>query len=88
MGWYGHGMSAWGWVATAVCLILVLGLLTMGGALLVRLGRRASDGSSAQRPSLPEQLLAERFARGEIDTEEYQQRRATLRGAGTGGGAP
>ncbi|WP_442812395.1 SHOCT domain-containing protein [Streptomyces sp. NBC_01210] len=27
----------------------------------------------------PEQLLAERFARGDIDEEEYQRRRAALR---------
>jgi len=30
--------------------------------------------------STPEQVLAERFARGEIDEGEYRQRLATLRG--------
>jgi putative membrane protein len=34
--------------------------------------------SSPPSPT-PEQLLAERFARGEIDETEYQQRLATLR---------
>ncbi|MEV7186048.1 SHOCT domain-containing protein [Kitasatospora sp. NPDC093102] len=35
----------------------------------------------------PEQLLAERFARGEIDAEEYRHRLETLRSAnGPGGG--
>ncbi|MFI0716705.1 SHOCT domain-containing protein [Streptomyces inhibens] len=29
----------------------------------------------------PEQILAERYARGEIDEEEYQRRLATLRGS-------
>lgn len=30
----------------------------------------------------PEQLLAERFARGDIDEEEYQRRLAALRSSG------
>ncbi|MFJ9695945.1 SHOCT domain-containing protein [Kitasatospora sp. NPDC101183] len=36
----------------------------------------------------PEQLLAERFARGEIDEEEYRRRLATLRSANGPGGEP
>ena len=32
-------------------------------------------------PPAPERLLAERFARGEIDEEEYRRRLAVLRGA-------
>lgn len=31
-------------------------------------------------PSSPEAILAQRFARGEIDTDEYHARLATLRG--------
>lgn len=34
----------------------------------------------------PEQLLAERFARGEIDAEEYRHRLETLRSANRPGG--
>ncbi|MFB7123306.1 SHOCT domain-containing protein [Kitasatospora sp. NPDC056273] len=34
----------------------------------------------------PEQLLAERFARGEIDAEEYRHRLDTLRSANGPGG--
>jgi putative membrane protein len=37
---------------------------------------------SAEPAPSPERLLAERFARGEIGEEEYQQRLAVLRGAG------
>ncbi|WP_245560335.1 MULTISPECIES: SHOCT domain-containing protein [Nocardia] len=36
-------------------------------------------GAPIVRPS-GEQVLAERFARGEIDADEYHQRLATLRG--------
>jgi putative membrane protein len=51
---------------------------------------RALDRSSGApagpaRPA-PEQLLAERFARGEIDEEEYRRRLARL--TGTGQAAP
>ena len=40
---------------------------------------RASSGGRRHRPVDPEQVLAERFARGEIDENEYASRLATLR---------
>ena len=43
-------------------------------------------GPSGPRPASAEQVLAERFARGEIDDEEYRQRLATLRGADAAAG--
>ncbi|ARZ66716.1 hypothetical protein SMD11_1052 [Streptomyces albireticuli] len=39
-------------------------------------------------PGSPEQILAERYARGEIDEEEYQRRLATLRGSPPGPAKP
>ncbi|GAB7186726.1 SHOCT domain-containing protein [Kitasatospora sp. Ki12] len=59
----------------------------------------ASPGAGGHGPAgkhgwasgpIPEQLLAERFARGEIDAEEYRHRLDTLRsaGSGPGGGGP
>lgn len=39
-------------------------------------------------PGAAEHILAERFARGEIDDQEYRQRLATLRGAATYPGPP
>ena len=77
MGWYDdHGMGAWGWVATTLGTVLVLGLLVLVGVLLVRTSRRSPEFSPP--PPSPEQLLAERFARGEIDEDEYRRRLATL----------
>jgi putative membrane protein len=87
MDWYydGHGMSAWGWVASTVGTVVVLGLLLLGVVLLVRSTPRTSEGSSGPpAPRSPEQILAERFARGEIDEDEYRQRFATLAGTGQG----
>ena len=89
MDWYydGHGMSAWGWVASTVGTVVVLGLLVLGVVLLVRSTQRTPDGPwRAPAPRSPEQSLAERFARGEIDEDEYRQRLATLAGTDQGAG--
>lgn len=100
---YGTGMGGWGYALMTVSLILLSGLVIVGIVALVRPaahGRRDAEEpaesprlSAPPRPSDPEQLLAARFARGEIDEDEYQRRLAVLRGtsqsAGTGHqGAP
>jgi putative membrane protein len=46
--------------------------------------RRVNPGSGGETLPTPEQLLAERFARGEIDEDEYRRRLDTLRGTGPG----
>lgn len=82
MWWPVGGMSGWGWGAMTISMVLFWGLLILGGVLLVRALNRPIDGPSpAARPS-PDQLLAERFARGEIDEEEYRRRLATLTDSG------
>ena len=45
-------------------------------------GAQPRPGSGYGTP--PEQILAERFARGEIDEDEFHQRMAALRAAGGG----
>jgi len=80
MGWYvGDHMTGWGWAGMAISTLLFVALLVLGGAVLVRLARQP-DRTAA--PRSPEQLLADRFARGEITEEEYRQRLATLRDTG------
>jgi len=81
MYWYGHGMGGWGFVLMAVSNLVFWGLLIVGVAFLVRyLGRttRSADPTGG-RPTQPEQLLAERYGRGDIDEEEYRRRLDTLR---------
>jgi putative membrane protein len=81
MGWYYPGqMGAWGWFGMTVSTLLFVALLIAGGLLVVRAARRS--GGPAGPPSSPEQILAERFARGEIDEEEYRRRLETLQHAG------
>ncbi|USA02076.1 SHOCT domain-containing protein [Streptomyces lydicamycinicus] len=68
-----------------------------GAALRHRSADRPRPGPLGPRPRrapLPrsgppaEQILAERYARGEIDEEEYRRRLVTLRGAPPGGAPP
>lgn len=69
MGW------GWGWGAL-IWVIFMLVVLTGIAAVIIYAVRQPSG----PRSQSAEQILAERYARGEIDEEEYQQRRRTLRG--------
>lgn len=84
--WYGHGygMSTWGWIALTVGILLVVSLLVLGAVLVARASRRPRPSPTGPPPRLSEQTLAERFARGEIDEEEYRQRLAVLTGPKAG----
>ena len=90
--WYGRHGGGWAWLAMSVSIFLFLALLFVIALLIVRaLGR--SGPSQGEPPGNrsgpgPEQILAERYARGEIDEEEYRRRLATLRGAPPGGPSP
>ncbi len=81
MFWSDHDLSAWGWVVMSVSMVLFWGLLVLGGVLILRaLNQPSSAGPASPRPT-PQQLLDERFARGEIEEEEYRRRSATLGGS-------
>jgi putative membrane protein len=75
---YGDHMSGVGWAFMSVSMVLFWGLLITGIVLLVRYLGRTSRDANAPRPS-PAELLAERFARGEIDEQEYRTRLDALR---------
>ncbi|MFD5462227.1 SHOCT domain-containing protein [Kitasatospora sp. NPDC127059] len=91
MYWNDHGMNGWGIGLMTVSMLLFWALVVLGVVALVRhLGRTTPHGPAvpsppaappSQRPT-PEQLLAERLARGEIDPDEYRTRLDTLRGGG------
>ncbi len=78
---WGHGGSWAGWlVMWLVMLVFWAGLITAVGMGIRYLG---DSGPSSVRPPVtrpqPEDLLAERYARGEIDDDEYRNRLALLR---------
>lgn len=73
-GGMGYGL---GWIF----MLLFWGLLIVGIVALVKWLFSSSQSSSAL-PQPPRRtaldILKERYARGEIDTEEYEQRKRTL----------
>lgn len=80
MFFYDHDLSAWGWVGMTIGMVTFWALVIAGIAWLVRGFSRVDEPwSPPQRPA-PEQLLAERFARGEIDEAEYHDRLSALGG--------
>jgi len=78
MWWYGNGISGWVMALMMIGNVLFWAVIILGGVALVRylMGDRSTVATDA-RPT-PEQLLAERFARGEIDEQEYRLRLDTL----------
>jgi len=82
MWWYGNGtgMNGWGYALMTVSMVLFWGLVIFGVIALVRnLGRQ--DRTSVESRLTPEQVLAERFAHGQIDEHEYHAGLDTLRAA-------
>lgn len=81
MMYWGNGMGGWGYVLMTVSMLLFWGLLIAGIVLLVRYvgGDRRQPPLTTARPD-PRSLLAERFARGEINEDEYGQRLNVLNG--------
>jgi putative membrane protein len=100
MFWFGPHIGGWGWAVGLGSLFFWM-LVAVAIVALVRsvarqrppyqgyaegagpYGAQPGPGSGYGTP--PEQILAERFARGEIDEDEFHQRMAALRP--TGGGA-
>ena len=79
---WGNGMDGWGFALMSVSTALFWVLAIAGIVLLVRyLGdHRPQAPDRSPRPVDAEQILAERFARGEIDDDEYRRRLEVLRG--------
>jgi len=79
MYWYHDHMSGWGYGLMAFGSLLFWALVIVGIVLLVRyLGRTTGRSPGGDQRSAT-RILAERFARGEIDEEEYRRRLETLR---------
>ena len=72
MMWWHGDWNWWGWLAMALTMLAFWGLLAWAIVTSVR-----STGDTGERT--PEMLLAERFARGEIDEAEYRQRIKVLK---------
>jgi putative membrane protein len=78
MWWYGPGVGGWGMALMGIGMVLFWALIVLGLIALVRYLQTA--GGPREVRATPEELLAERFARGEIDEQEYRLRLDTLHG--------
>lgn len=83
----GYGMGGAGGVIWVVIMLAVLALIVVGVVLLVRGLSHRNDYGQAGYPQGPPggagsnsalQVLEERYARGDIDQEEFLKRRADL----------
>ena len=79
---YGEHMSGWGYALGIIGMVLFWTVLVLAIAAAVRHLDRKRRESFPPPPPTAEQVLAERFARGEIDADQYGQRLDTLRQAG------
>ncbi len=90
---YGYGFDYLGWggwlgiILMVVFWVLVIVLIVLGIRWLIRSDRssRLSGGSGAYPgagggPDDPLEILRQRYARGEIDDEEFERRKKTLTG--------
>jgi putative membrane protein len=68
-----HMSDGWWWVMSIGWLV-VIALLVVAVVVLLR---HINASTTSRREA--EQILAARFARGELDQEEYEQRREVLR---------
>ncbi|GAA2575069.1 hypothetical protein GCM10010399_00510 [Dactylosporangium fulvum] len=82
--YWGYGMGGAGLALMTLNTLLFWGLVIAGVVLLVRyFGRGAQAPWATGSRSTPQQLLAERFARGEIEEDEYIRRLQVLGGTMT-----
>jgi putative membrane protein len=76
MGW---NLDAGAWLGMSFGMVLWFALAVVAAWLVVRglmaLERSRTDGTSAPRP---EEILRERFARGDIDADEFERRLTVL----------
>lgn len=88
MFWSDHDMTGWGYAGMVIGMVLFWALIVVGVIALIRY-TAGTAGATAPRAipqfhppgESPEQVLATRFARGDIDEPEYRQRLAVLRSA-------
>ena len=71
-----HDALAWWWMLPMMLALLVV----VGVVAWAVLNASRSQAASSSRDPGPEDVLAHRFARGEIDTAEYHERLEALRG--------
>jgi len=79
-GWRDGGWGPGAWIAMGLMMLAFWGLVAAVVVYVVRnVGHRPSGPAASAGPDEALRILDERFARGEIDGDEYNQRRELLR---------
>ena len=80
MWYYDHGGMGWGgWIVMSLTFVLFWGAIVTLVVYAIRNFRSGSDaGPSNSTTSRADDVLAERFARGEIDEDEFSRTRELL----------
>ena len=88
----GHWNDGWGGGSLWLMSIMMIAFMVALGWVIVTLVRNnnraqphqlATQGATASNRSTPQEILAERLARGEIEPDEYSKRLAALLGTPT-----
>lgn len=75
---YWGPMSGWGWAGMWFGVIAMVLFWVMVIALVMWLVRGSGRGIRRDPQDRAKEILAERYARGEIDTQEYRERLGNL----------
>lgn len=82
MGWY-YGGGGWaGWLVMAAAMVAFWGLVIFAVIAIFRGIGKTHEPAERSSGRDPLQILDERFARGELDVDDYQARQGVLRGSG------
>jgi putative membrane protein len=91
MGWgnQGYGMWGMGGVGGMIMMLFFWVIIIIGAILIIRYftaGHGGISGGQGAGPIAgvrdPLEILRERYAKGEIDTEEFEERKRVLEGEG------
>jgi putative membrane protein len=75
---WNSGMGWGGWLLMSVTTVAFWAVVVFGIVALFRGTRDGGSRSDQRGPESADHILEERFARGEIDAEEYRQRKQVL----------
>jgi putative membrane protein len=78
MMYYYPGMHGWALALMIFGSLVFWGVLIVAAIALIRYTKRGEAGSHSHAAPTPQQILAQRFARGDIDEDEYKLRLQVL----------
>ncbi|MGX6608475.1 hypothetical protein ACWKSP_41105 [Micromonosporaceae bacterium Da 78-11] len=80
---YGNGMSGWVYLLMIVALVAIALLAAVGVLVLIRtMAATRRPATDLMRRQEAQRILEQRFARGEVDQDEFRMRADVLRGTG------